>query len=161
MKTATTSLVAFLLMTSLCAAEEVKVEQQIKYACILFDQILPSQFLFGQKLFDQKGQIAFEGALNAKQFYTWFKPRLTFSSGPIFVLPNDAAIFGALILTNGEERIAIPLYRWMDGKTEVFSCRSDSANFLVQTPGNLRKTSTRQDFLEEMKTKLIEISKEK
>ena len=151
MKTIIILMMSFLLMTSLCTAVEVKAVKQFKYACILFNQ---------------KGQVAFEGTLNAQQFKKWFTPDNVFVGGTRIEPPDDARVFGVLVLTNGEKILTMPLYVWMNDKLENFVCQS----YVLGLPPIFRihlphlyfgKTATRQDFLEEMKVKLIEISKEK
>ena len=135
MKTAAVLIMSLLMMLCLGTAGEVKVEKHIKYACILFDQ---------------KGQIAFEGAINLKQFHEWFK-----KGYPILgwrpEIPKGATIFGALVLTDGEEITVMPLYVWMTGKFEHYCCQSYKCG-LPPKFGIL--ADTRQGFLEEMKKQL-------
>ena len=135
MKTAIALLVSLLLLTCFSTAEEVKVEKQIKYACILFDQ---------------KGQVAFEGAINPERFHKWFKEGVE-CSGERLEPPKGATIFGTLVLTDGEEITAMPLYEWKEGKGEHYCCLSYK---LGEPPKFWVWEDTRQVFLEEMKKQL-------
>ena len=135
MKTATVLLMSLLILTSLCTADEVKVEKQIKYACILFDQ---------------KGQVAFEGVLNPKQFQKWFKVSCGFG-GYRLEPPKESTIFGSLVLTDGGEILAMPLYTWTNGKLEYYCCQLYEVG---APPRFLVMAKTRQGFLEEMKKQL-------
>jgi len=135
MKTAIVLSVSLLLLACFSIADEVKVEKQIKYACILFDQ---------------KGRVAFEGVLNPKQFHRWFKESYE-CSGERNEPSKEATVFGALVLTDGEEITAMPLYVWKDGKAEHYCCQSYK---LGEPPKFWVWEDTRQGFLEEMKKQL-------
>ena len=116
--------------------EQPSPSKAIKYFCVIFDHT--------------NNEVVFQGAMNEKRFQLFFKKRYP-TAGTRFETPADAMAFGALVLTDGEEILVMPLYTWTSGHDTHFACQSyqfgEPPMFSVQT-------ETRRELIERMKIEL-------
>src|SRR5574340_997711 len=85
---------------------------------------VPHQFKFKGVLFGHPdNRVICEGRIPAGQFQKWFKKDYPVG-GERVETPKDAAAIGALVLTDGEEVLIMPLYRWGSGRDTHFACQS-------------------------------------
>ncbi len=114
----------------------------VKCACILFD--------------GNKGhQTVFEGRIPQAQFVKWFKEDYRVG-GERVETPPDATVIGALVLTDGEEILVMPMHSWSIRGFTSFACQSIA---IGKAPMFSVLEESKKQFLATMKARLRKLSK--
>ena len=118
----------------------------------------PRKFKFAAIVFDHAGNRAiFEGLITAQQFQKWFKKNYAVE-GERIETPRDATAFGTLVLTDGDEVLVMPFYKWGGDKQEYFACQSHA---IGEVPPMFRVLErSEESFLKSMKSTLGGIEKD-
>ena len=114
------------------------------------------QFKFSAFMFQRgRGRAICEGRISAQTYQKWFKKDYL-AAGERIEVPKDAAAFGVLILTDGEEILGMPFYRWKAGEENYFACQGA---VLGQAPMFSVIEQTEDAFSRALKQKLAELEK--
>ena len=117
----------------------------------------PRKFKFAAIVFDHAGNRAiFEGRITAQQFQKWFKKNYAVE-GERIETPRDATAFGTLVLTDGDEVLVMPFYKWGGDKQEYFACQSHA---IGEAPMFRVLERSEESFLKSMKSTLGGIEKD-
>lgn len=114
----------------------------------------PRPFKYAAILFDHKSnEVKCAGRVSTEQFSKWFK-RDYGVGGERIETPQDAVPFGVLILTDGDEIMTMPFYRWDGPKDGYFACQSAS---IGKAPMFTVLERTEADFISSVRRKLSEL----
>ena len=108
----------------------------VKFACVLFDH--------------KQDQVVLEGQISTDKFQKWFKQDYAVE-GERLETPSSASVFGALVLTNGEEILVMPLCSWGTDQDRYFACQS---NAIGKAPMFCVLEQSQKDFLAALKSQL-------
>jgi len=117
----------------LTALAETHAEKQIMYAAITFDH--------------NNSQTVFQGRMSRKHFQEWFRTDYPVA-GERVEIPDEATSFGALVLTDGDEILVMPFYRWGGEKSVQFACHGHD---LGRAPKFAVLEQSEKTFVESMK----------
>ncbi len=112
-----------------------------KYAVVVFDH--------------QANRVVCEGRISARQFQKWFKEDYAVA-GERIETPKDATACGALTLSDGNEILVMPLYRWGSGKVRQFACQSHE---IGRAPMFSVVEEAEPVFFQTIRNRLVELSK--
>lgn len=111
----------------------------------------PRQFKFTGVIFDhQQNRVICEGRIAPQQFQKWFRQNYTVE-GERVETPQDATAFGALVLTDGDEILVMPLYTWGVERLRYFACQSHE---IGKAPMFSVVEQSQKAFLDRMKLEL-------
>ena len=135
------AVVAIAAVLALGASGEQAEKKQFKFACILFDR--------------KENQAVFQGHMNTHQFRKWFREDYAVA-GERFETPKEATAFGALVLTDGDEILVMPLYTWGNRKQKYYACQSHT---IGAAPMFRVLEKSKKRFLDKMKAELGKLQK--
>jgi len=114
-------------------------------------------FTFTCVLFDHKdNQEVLRGHVDPKHFKVWFKEDYDLGGDMGPEIPQNATAFGALVLTDGNDILVMPLYTWKKDKQQFFACRGHEVG---RAPMFCVIAKSREAFFQSMKARLKEIGK--
>ncbi len=122
--------------------DEKQAADGVKYACILFDG-------------KQGNKTVVEGRIPRAQFVKWFKEDYHVG-GERVETPSDAKVIGALVLTDGDEILVMPMHSWSIRGFTSFACQSIE---IGNAPMFSVLEESKKQFLATMQTRLKQLSK--
>ena len=117
-----------------------EIAKPVRYAGILFDH--------------KSNEVKCEGRISREQFRKWFKEDYDVG-GERIETPQDAVSFGVLVLTDGDEIVTMPFYRWGGPKDSYFACQSAE---IGKAPMFSVLERTEADFIASARRNLSELS---
>ena len=130
-------ILAALMQTSSAKEEPHKT---VRFACVVFDK--------------EGHRTELEGDISHPQFIKWFKKDYRVG-GERVETPAEATAFGVLALTDGEEILVMPLYKWGKGNRKLFSCQSIA---IGKAPMFNVVAESQKELLSTMKSRFGELS---
>jgi hypothetical protein len=113
-------------------------------------------FIFTCVVFDQKqARTVLKGQIEAQQFKKWFKEDYPVE-GERIEPPADAIAFGCLVVTDGEEILVMPLYKWGKAKQLHFACQLHE---IGRAPMFSVVTDSEEALVQKMKAALAKMEK--
>ena len=114
---------------------------QFKYVVVVFDH--------------EANRVICEGRISARQFQKWFKRDYAVGGEQVEV-PQNATALGALILSDGDEILVMPLYRWGSETVKYFACQSHT---IGRAPMFHVLKKSEEEFFRAVKSALAELSR--
>ena len=129
-------IMAFLFAVAHATPPDKRASTHFKYSVVVFDH--------------EANRVICEGLITAEKFKEWFKSDFLVS-GERIETPKDAIAFGSLILTDGNEVLSMPLYRWSSQKVSFFTCASHA---IGKAPKFYVVEQTEEKFYDTIKARL-------